>query len=150
MNGTRRTPKKDWRDAFIEALSTTGNVKLACVAAGIGRTTVYTERKNNDGFAQSWDVALEEAADLLEDEARRRAVEGVAEPIIYKGKIVTIADPETGIETPLILRKYSDTLLIFLLKGARPEKYRENTRHEIVDVKNMTDDQLRAIVDGKG
>jgi hypothetical protein len=29
------------------------------------------------------------------------------------------------------VQKYSDTLLIFLMKGVRPEKYRERFGHEI-------------------
>jgi hypothetical protein len=57
--------------------------------------------------------ALEQAADLLEAEARRRAVEGVTKPIMYKDKVATT------------VQEYSDTLLIFLLKGTRPQKYRE-------------------------
>lgn len=49
----------------------------------------------------------------------RRAREGVDEPVFYQGD-------ECG-----SVRKYSDTLAIFLLKGAMPEKYRENTRMEL-------------------
>jgi hypothetical protein len=30
-----------------------------------------------------------------------------------------------------VVREYSDTLLIFLLKGARPQKYRDNVRQEV-------------------
>jgi len=49
----------------------------------------------------------------LEDEAVRRAREGVRRPVRYKGKIV-------GYETD-----YSDQLLVFLLKNWAPDKYRE-------------------------
>ena len=49
---------------------------------------------------------------------RRRAVEGVEEPVgWYKG------------EAGGVVRKYSDTLLIFLLKGRKPEMYRERYEH---------------------
>jgi hypothetical protein len=50
---------------------------------------------------------LEEAADVLLAEARRRAIEGVEEPIMHQGQVVTT------------VRRYSDLLLIFLLKSAR-------------------------------
>ena len=30
-----------------------------------------------------------------------------------------------------VVRKYSDTLLIFLLKGQRPEKYRDRPSHAV-------------------
>ncbi len=57
-------------------------------------------------------------ADLLEDEAVRRAKDGVEEPVYQGGKLVGH------------VQKYSDTLLIFLLKGAKPEKFRERSQHE--------------------
>ncbi len=67
----------------------------------------------------AWEEAREEAADHLEDEARRRAVDGWDEPVYGSGG--------TGVGTVEVgtIRKYDSTLLIFLLKGARPEKYRE-------------------------
>ncbi len=54
-------------------------------------------------------------ADVLEQEARRRAVEGVSEPVYYMGA-------EVG-----SVQKYSDTLMCLLLKGHKPQKYRERT-----------------------
>lgn len=70
---------------------------------------------DEDGsYREAFDAAMDTAADRLEEEARRRAVEGVEEPVgWYQG------------EPGGYVRKYSDTLLIFLLKGARPQKYRE-------------------------
>ena len=59
-----------------------------------------------------------EACDALEAEARRRAVEGVRKPIYCQGEICGT------------VREYSDTLLFFLLKGAMPEKYRDDYRAE--------------------
>ena len=58
-------------------------------------------------MASAWADALEEAADALLAEAWRRATEGVEEPIMHQGQVVTT------------VRKYSDLLLIFLLKSAR-------------------------------
>ena len=57
---------------------------------------------------------MEEARELLEAEARRRAAMGVEEPVFYKGQVVGH------------IRKYSDNLLMFLLKAHWPEKFREN------------------------
>jgi hypothetical protein len=45
-------------------------------------------------------------------------VEGVEEPIVYQGEITNT------------VRRYSDTLLIFLLKARRPEKFRDNVKVE--------------------
>ena len=91
----------NWKTRFIATLRDTGNVTKACLSAKVSRPTAYTERKVNETFALEWDNALEDVADELEDVARQRAVDG------------------------------SDVLLIFLLKGLKPDKYRENRRLEI-------------------
>lgn len=106
-----------WERAFLVALAKSGNVTKAAAAAKITRSTAYLLKREASDFAEAWDEAIEEAGDLLELEARRRAVSGVKEPVFYQGE-------ECG-----YVRKYSDTLLIFLLKGAKPEKYRERFEH---------------------
>lgn len=102
-----------WYGAFLQSLASIGNISKACVAAQVSRQTVYRHRNSDPDFSAAWDEALEAAADLLEEEARRRAHDGWTEPVYQRGEHVGN------------VRKYSDTLLIFLLKGARPEKYRE-------------------------
>jgi hypothetical protein len=59
--------------------------------------------------------AIDEGTDVLEDEVFRRAREGVEKPVFYEGV-------ECG-----TVRVYSDTLAIFLLKGRRPDKFKERT-----------------------
>ncbi len=56
-----------------------------------------------------------DGTDRMEDEARRRAVDGVEESVFYQGEQVST------------VRRYSDTLLIFMLKARRPETYRERS-----------------------
>lgn len=117
---TRHSPALDWKPAFLTNLALTGNATEAAEAADIVPSTAHRARKSDAAFDAAWDEALEEAADRLETEARRRAVTGVDEPVFGSlgGKL---GSGEIG-----TIRKYSDTLLIFLLKGARPSKYREN------------------------
>jgi len=112
---TRTTQKKK----FIEYFRQTGNVTTAAEAIGLHRCTPYKWKEKDLEFAKKWEEAEQEAADRLEQEAWRRAVEGVDEPIYYKGKLVDT------------VKKYSDTLLIFLLKGNRPEKYHERISQEL-------------------
>lgn len=112
-----RTPEKEI--AFLAALAATCSVTRACEAAGLGRRTVYEWREADPDFAIRWEKAKQLGAEVLEDEGVRRASEGVDEPVFYQGG-------ECG-----TIRKYSDTLLIFLLKGAMPEKYRDNARMEL-------------------
>lgn len=103
---------------FLEHFAVYGNITQGAQHAGIDRTTVYRWQEHDDDFAAAFREAEIQATETLEAEARRRAVEGVvSETPIYsrKGELLN-----TIIET-----KYSDTLLIFLLKARAPEKYRE-------------------------
>lgn len=85
----------EWRQPFIAILGKSANVSQAAKKAGISRQAAYRAYDSDLEFQARWDSALEEACDVLEKEAWRRAL------------------------------KQSDTLLIFLLKAHRPQKYRE-------------------------
>ncbi len=113
----RRAPKKDWKPAFLLELSQRGNVALACVKSKIGRQTAYDARAADIAFAVAWKEAVEFSTELMEAEARRRAVEGTLRPV-YQGKKLVGK-----------VREYSDTMMIFLLKAHKPEKYRD--RHQV-------------------
>jgi hypothetical protein len=75
-------------DPYSEALAETGNVTIAVSLSGTSRTRAYELRKADEEFAAAWGEAEEVAADRLEAEAWRQAVEGVAEPLISAGNIV--------------------------------------------------------------
>lgn len=107
----RLTTKKPWHDAFFKKLCETANVAAACRAARISKQTAYDDRKTYPLFAEAWDEAIEIAVELLELEARRRAEKGFLDPV-YQG----------GVRVGTI-RKYSDALLMFLLKAHRPLTY---------------------------
>lgn len=142
---TIRTVKK--RETFLAALTAAGNVSEACQAAGIGRTAAYAWRAADAEFAAAWDGALEEAADRMEREAFRRAVEGVEKPV-FGSLGQGLGSGEVG-----RVREYSDTLLIFLLKAARPEKYRENKTFTLITpdrAAQMSDDELEAELKRRG
>lgn len=130
-----------WVDKFITTLGQVGNVSLACHAVGISRTTAYKARNRYSSFADQWNEAIAEAADILEGEARRRAVDGVEKPIYYKGVLVDT------------VREYSDGLLTLLLKAHKPERFRERRQIEhtgadggpIRTAREMTDAELEEI-----
>lgn len=111
---TSRTPKRE--AIFLQYLSETCNVKIACSRAGIARRTVYDWRDENADFAKRWDKALDIGVTVLEDEVVRRALDGVVKPVYQKGRKVGT------------VREFSDTLLIFALKAYRPKKYRDNIK----------------------
>ena len=87
-------------DKLLAKLRQGDSVSAACRAQRIGRTTYYRWRREDAEFAATADDAIEEGTDMLEDVAKRRA------------------------------KAVSDTLLIFLLKARRPDKYRERSTLE--------------------
>lgn len=103
---------------FLREFALCGNVSRACLAAAIGRSTLYGDWLKAAAFHELYLQAVDDAADLLEEEARRRAVDGVEKPVFQGGR-------EVG-----VIREYSDALLTLLLKGKRPETYRERYQHE--------------------
>lgn len=105
------------KEAFLAQYRAVGNVSGACRAAKVGRTTVYDWQKADADFRAAFADAELEATDLLEQECRRRALVGVEEPVYQGGaKVGTV-------------RKYSDVLLIFLLKAKRPTEFRDRVEH---------------------
>lgn len=108
---------KKKRKVFLRVLAQTGKVAEAARTVGyVDTAALQTHRRNDEEFAEQWDEALQAAANVLEEEAFRRAHDGVLEPVFYKGDIV-------GYKT-----NHSDSLLMFLLRGLKPGTYRENTR----------------------
>lgn len=112
----------DWGPAYLEALLNNGCVSAAAKVAGVCRHTVWERRKSDSKFREAEEAAREQAADLLQDEAWRRAVEGVVK---FKfgpdGK--PLMDPRTG--EPYYELEYSDKLLLALLRANKPERYRD-------------------------
>ena len=100
--------------ALLEGYAEVGTVKGAAELAGVSRRAHYHWMKADPDYAAAFAEAQEQAADAIEAELVRRAVHGVEEPVHYRGQRVDM------------VRKYSDVLLIFLLKGLRPAKYRDN------------------------
>ena len=106
------------KQEMLEALAELGNVSAAARLIGIARDTHYGWVETDPDYAARIPGVLQAACENLEAEARRRAVEGVEKPV-YQGK-----------ELVGTVRESSDTLLIFLLKGANPEKYKDRSHQE--------------------
>jgi hypothetical protein len=94
------------RNAFLVAYSLLGVVSYAANSAGIGRGAHYEWLEEED-YKRAFARAEEIAGDVLEFEARRRAVEGTKKPVYQGGELV-------GYVT-----EYSDMLMALLLKGRR-------------------------------
>jgi hypothetical protein len=107
------TPKRDWVEPFLSALASFGVVTYACKQAKVSRPSAYERKASDPEFAARWQDAIEQAVENLEAEANRRARVGYLRPVYQKGELVGK------------VREYSDTLLIFLLKGLKPQVYRD-------------------------
>ena len=99
------------RARFLEVLSKCANVAAAARAAEFSRQHAYRLRARDPRFAAAWDEALAEAVDGLAQLAWQRAVEGVEEPVYYRGEVVGQR------------RRTCNQLLMFLLRAHRPEVY---------------------------
>ncbi len=104
---------------FIQDLALHGNVTEAAKTAIIPRSSLYRYRAANPEFAKAWDGAREQATDNLADEAMRRAINGVEEVRYFKGEPVGT------------VRKYSDQLLMFLLRAYRPQVFGSKQTNEL-------------------
>jgi hypothetical protein len=105
-----------WKPVFLEALKRTAMVTAAAEEAQISRRTAYDARERDAEFAARWDAIWEKGTEQLEREAFRRAAIGTLKPVFQQGRQVGE------------IREYSDNLLMFLLKGRKPETYRDNSR----------------------
>ena len=89
--------------AVLLAYAHSLQLTASCATAGVDRQLHYYWLKHTPGYAEAFATAKQLGVDWLEDVAIQRATAG---------------------ERP------SDVLLIFLLKGARPDKYRDTQRRE--------------------
>jgi hypothetical protein len=115
-----------WKQPFLEALRVTGNISAAARAVGIRRAAVYDACLRCGTFSRQFEEAREDGWDNMMEEARRRALQGTPRLVMRKG--VPVIDPKTGM--PYVQRRYSDRLLMFLLRMYRPEKFVPEPRQQ--------------------
>jgi hypothetical protein len=98
---------------FLTTLAATGSVSQAAAAAGVSRTALYRLRNSAEGaaFRGRWAEALREAVAVLADAAFDRALNGVSEPVWYKGE-------QIGERV-----RHDNRLLMFLLRSHDPATY---------------------------
>lgn len=142
------------KEKLLAAYCELGNVREACRLVGVHRDTHYAWLADDPEYARRFADCSERAVQTLEDEAIRRAVQGTEEPVIHAGQLCyrsedlhyapsawsgkgrhrklkpgAVLTPKPGARA-LHIRRYSDQLLMFLLKGHRPDKYKERLAGE--------------------
>ena len=127
----KKQPRNDktinLQKAFISAYAACASVSQAARAAGVDHKRHY-EWMSDEAYRHAFDAVTDQAAQAVEDEAVRRAVEGVKRPMYYRGKQVRTAGRRGRTVYEV---EYSDTLLLALLKRFRPALYRERTVTEV-------------------
>lgn len=130
---TERTEEN--RQRFLATLKATGNVSASCAVINIGRTTAYEWKAADLEFSCAWDQALESGLDALEAEARRRAFEGVEEPVFYRGQVCGH------------VRKYSDSLIMFILKAYR-HQFRDRVQVDVNELDRRFAEEMALLAAG--
>jgi hypothetical protein len=106
--------KKGAQTRFLGAFRSSGNVRLAAEAAGVDRSRHYHWLTEDPEYGDEFAAAKEDAIEALEAEVYRRGVQGVDEPVgWYRG------------QAGGTVKKYSDLLLLALLRAHAPERWRE-------------------------
>lgn len=113
----QRAARTKRQELFLLTYAREGTVHRGCEAAGVSRRAVYNWIEADKLFAAKFERAREIATDILEEEARRRALKGVEEPVFYQGQVVGS------------VQKYSDILIMMLLNGHRPERFKNRQEH---------------------
>jgi hypothetical protein len=97
-------------------------MSAAAKTARVNRNTVYQWEEHDPEFAVAFRQAGIQATEVLEKEAWRRAKDGIAEPVYQHGKQVGT------------IQRYSDQLLMFLLRARAPERYRDRVDVSVTPV----------------
>jgi hypothetical protein len=78
----------------------------------------YERLERDPAYQKAFARAKGELSDIIEGELYRRAIHGEKEPVFYKGrKVATVT-------------RRSDAPLMFIARGAMPDKYREHVTTE--------------------
>ena len=111
--------------AVVQTMAACGCIREACAKVGISPEAVYELRRRPDAqsFRLAMDLALDGAADAVEDAMYGRAINGVEVPHYYKGELVGTH------------RRYDERLAMFILRYRKPYHYgkhldrRDHPRH---------------------
>lgn len=165
MAHNARMANQAWTHNFLRALTETGVARSAAAAAGISTAAVSARRKVDPDFEEAYLQALEDSVDLMDHAARSRALHGVEEPVVYQGQLTPVferdADGEVVVDVAtgraiqaknpdgspkyLTITKFSDTLLMFVLKGNRRRLYGDKTEIGNIDGKPLVIDETKKV-----
>lgn len=106
---------------IIDALYVHLSLPAALESLGYSLKDVMEEADDDLDFRARMDRAETHLMSVAEQEAKRRAIYGVEEPVVANGKVVYVV--QDGVRRMLKKRVYSDGLLTFLLKSRNREVF---------------------------
>jgi hypothetical protein len=112
--------RRPWMRKFLNSLAFRPVIAFACRCVNVSDESVRKWRKLEPAFDEAVKRALEIGEDSVLEAALTRAVDGVPKAIFGK------EDQIIGVEM-----KYSDGLAEMLLKGFRPQRFREKQQIEV-------------------
>jgi hypothetical protein len=117
MTATKLTPAV--KELYCKELARTGLHLRSCEVIGISTQTISVHRRTDAQFDEACIQALQQHRELIEAEIKRRAIDGVEEPVYGKGN-------DSGVPIGHI-RRYSDQLLALYAKRHIKE-YRDSIK----------------------
>jgi hypothetical protein len=112
------------QDKFLKAFANNGNVRAACLIAGVDRSTIHAWAEHFEEFNFSYNLAKEDVNDAIRGEIFRRGMFGEERFITSMGNVVYHEGK------PLTIKEKSDTLLMFHARARMPE-YREKQQIDL-------------------
>lgn len=102
--------------AYLDALQQHGTYASAAYEVGCDLESARLLRHNDKQFGEACDAAREFHRQVYRDEMKRRAVDGVDEPVFQNGRQAVDAEGN-----PAFKRVYSDSLLLAMAKRFDPD-----------------------------
>jgi len=114
---------------FLQRYAVSNTIVEACREARISAPTYRKWKREDLEFAAALKEAREMSFEFMLKEARRRALIGRRKLVLHKGQPVLVpVDPmnPNGDKQYHYEYCFSDILLMFLMKAAKPQKFRDN------------------------
>ncbi|HEU0311401.1 MAG TPA: hypothetical protein VFR36_09310 [Sphingomicrobium sp.] len=124
VNRSHRSWTTARQRAFLEALATSCNVKLAAQMAGVSTSQAYVRRGKDATFRAGWDQALATGYAQLEMMMLERALHGVEKTVIARDGTTTVMREYSDRVGLALLRMHRDSAMLASEAGGH-EEYRE-------------------------
>ena len=119
------------KDILLDALAEGCTLKEAARRAEVASGTHYHWLKADPAYAAAYEFALQIRSDRMEEAAEIRAIHGYDE--------VTTIENSDGTSSVKTHHKYSDALLVLLLKAGNKDKFSDRAKLEVTGAVTVAD-----------